>query len=312
MDLTFLFASFLEALGIGLILPILSLIIDEGSNKSEIILKVMSFLNIQDTTNILTLFLIFFAIIYIFKNFYLMFFYYWQYKFSFQIYKQVSVNLFNSYISRSISFHFSKNSSELIRNVFQECKNFSALVNSYLRLIAESGILLSIAAILLYLQPKGTIIIILIIGICSLIFNQITKKKIYELGKIRQTSSGILLKMIQQGLGAIKDIKLKSSEQKFTNDYEFATQKYIEAAYLQSTISEAPKIWLEIIFIIGLSIFIIVLKLDNFQASEMLAYGALFTGAAFRIIPSVNRITVAVHSINFNKQFFIYRYQNQK
>ena len=52
----FLFASFLEALGIGLILPILSLIIDEGSNKSEIILKVMSFLNIQDTTNILTLF----------------------------------------------------------------------------------------------------------------------------------------------------------------------------------------------------------------------------------------------------------------
>ena len=118
--------------------------------------------------------------------------------------------------------------------------------------------------------------------------------------------------MIQQGLGAIKDIKLKSSEQKFTNDYEFATQKYIEAAYLQSTISEAPKIWLEIIFIIGLSIFIIVLKLDNFQASEMLAYGALFTGAAFRIIPSVNRIIVAVQSINFNKPSLEKIYEDSK
>jgi len=297
----FLFASFLEALGIGLILPILSIIIEDGSGRSEAIFNIMALLNIQDSSSVLLAVILFFIFVYIFKNFYLIFFYYWQNKFTFQIYKKISVSLFKSYITEPISFHFSKNSSELIRNVFQECKNFSVLVNSYLKLIAEFGILLSIVGILLFFEPKGTIIIILIISFCSLVFTKLTKKKIYKLGQIRQEASGEQLKMLQQGFGAIKDIKLKSAEAKFLNDYELVAQNYIKASYLQSTISEMPKIWLEVIFVISLSVFLLLLRLEGFEASEMFAFVALFAGAAFRIIPSVNRIIASLQSINFNR-----------
>ena len=82
--------------------------------------------------------------------------------------------------------------------------------------------------------------------------------------------------MLQQGFGAIKDIKLKSTEAKFLNDYESVAQNYIKASYLQSTISEMPKIWLEVIFVISLSVFLLLLRLEGFEASEMFAFVALF------------------------------------
>ena len=114
-----------------------------------------------------------------------------------------------------MSFHLEKNSSELIRNVLVECKNYSSVINTLIKLISESAILLGIIFMLVILRPTETITSAIIIIFFILILYYITNKKIENWGKIRQDTTGLALKNLQQGLHAIKDIKLKNCQNFF-------------------------------------------------------------------------------------------------
>ena len=88
-----------------------------------------------NSENILFYVMFAFLLFYVFKNLFLIFFYYWNNKFCWNIYKEVSNNLLKTYISRPITYYFSKNSSELINNTMNECKFFSTMVQFFLRIL---------------------------------------------------------------------------------------------------------------------------------------------------------------------------------
>ena len=115
-----------------------------------------------------------------------------------------------------------------------------------------------------------------------------TKNKIYEFGVDKLKASGTQIKILNESLGSIKEIKLKSSENFFLNLYEKITQKFIFATYFQQFIVEAPRIIFEFIFIF-------VLLPDyymtfNDDIYDLLLILGLYVIAAYRLIPSVKKI----------------------
>ena len=206
--ISIIFVSILEILGISLIIPMLEVLLNKQSDYQ--------FFNFAfDKNNINELIYLFISII-IIKNFLLIFVYYWQKKFSTDIYCNISHKLLKNYIYRDLIFHKEKNSSELINNVIVVSKRFSSFIISLSRFFAELIMTSFVIFTLLYFSFKFTLLSFIFISISSLIYLLIFKKKSFFYGVEIEKYSQAQIKSLQEIFHGVKDIKLKKLENFFS------------------------------------------------------------------------------------------------
>jgi ABC-type multidrug transport system fused ATPase/permease subunit len=286
-----------EFLGISLVVPILTYISSGALDENIFFIpKYLPNLNKEDFLLVLLLIFLFFFII---KNLFLLLLYYWQNKFTWLIYNNLSLELLNSYLKKPYKFFFEKNSSVLINNVIQESKNISLIINKAIVILVEISILVGVGSFLLYFNTSITIFLAIVLIIFYLTFNFLTRKKIYNLGQVRIDSSYDQLKNLQQIFSTIKEIKLKSIESVFIKIFKISMNDFCEAAKTQGFFLELPKIFVEIVFIFCILLLTFFFKIFNFENISLISILGLFAVAAFRTIPSVNRILNAKQTIKF-------------
>jgi ABC-type bacteriocin/lantibiotic exporter with double-glycine peptidase domain len=289
--------SVLEFIGISFVVPILAYFSNDVSNINTLfIFKYLPDLKKEDFLfTILFIFLFFF----IMKNLFLLLLYYWQNKLTWSVYKNLSLELLNSYLKKPYSFFFSHNSSILINNVIHESKNISLFINKIIVISVEISILIGVGFFLLYFNTLITIFLGLVLIIFYSTFNILTKNKIYNLGQVRLDSSYNQLKGLQQIFSTIKEIKLKSIESVFINIFKININNFCNAAKIQGFFLELPKIFIEIVFIFCILLLTLFFNIFNYDNLNLISVLGLFAVAAFRTIPSVNRILNAKQTIKF-------------
>lgn len=315
--ISIIFVSILEILGISLIIPMLEVLLNKQSDYQ--------FFNFAfDKNNINELIYLFISII-IIKNFLLIFVYYWQKKFSTDIYCNISHKLLKNYIYRDLIFHKEKNSSELINNVIVVSKRFSSLIISLSRFFAELIMTSFVIFTLLYFSFKFTLLSFIFISISSLIYLLIFKKKSFFYGVEIEKYSQAQIKSLQEIFHGVKDIKLKKLENFFSTYFFSTISKYARPSYLQATIGEIPKIWLELTFLILILLISFFFNSSSTTFENYIPTIGLFVFASFRLLPSVNRIISsfqsAIHNqpslyklenfLNRNDEIFNYEKNNQ-
>ena len=283
-------ASILETLGIGLILPLLELIINGNFSRNFFNLNVQNIFGSIENFIIIKTLIISILFLYFLKSIYLVFFSFWQAKFANNVFKDLSCKLFNIYLNQPVRFFYLKNSSELLRNTLIECKNYGQVVNLTLKIIAELIISLFIFLLVLYIEPIKTLILSLTLIVLSSLYYFATKTKIYKLGLIRMETTSKQIKILNESFGSIRDIKIKSSENFFLKLYNFITQKFIVAAYVQQTIIEALRIIIEFIFLLILLSSLMIYLNSNYSLTPLLPIIGLYVVTAFRLVPSVMKI----------------------
>ena len=285
-----LISTLLEAVGIGLIFPLLELIVNGQFSKNLFGLDLVNYASKFEIEKLLFYTIIFIIALYFIKSIYLIYFFYWQNKFTQNIFKSMSENLFKIYLNEPMKFYYKRNSSELIRNTLMECKNFGGLMNLYLRSIVEIIFVLAIGAVVFYIEPLKTLIVSIFLITFVFLFYYFTQKKIYEYGLVRTSTSSKKLKIIQESFGGIKDIKLKSSEFFFINLYKLFLKKFTTAAYIQQTIIDSPRIVIEFIFIVILSTTLLFYISEKYDLLQLVPIIGLYVVTSFRVIPSVLKI----------------------
>ncbi len=299
--LSIIFVSLLEILGITLIIPMLEVLLNQESN--------FKFLNFGfDKQNIDGLIYLFLSVI-IIKNFLLIFVYYWQKKFSMDIYCNISHRLLKNYINKDLIFHKEKNSSELINNVIVVSKRFSSLIINISKFFAEVIITSFVLLTLLYFSFKFTLLSLFFISFSSLFYLLIFKKKSFFFGTEIEKYSQAQVKSLQEIFNGVKDIKLKKLEGFFSTSFFNTISKYAKPSYLQATISEIPKIWLELTFILLIILLLFSFKSPSIPFENYIPTIGLFVFASFRLLPSINRIISSFQSIIHN-QSSLYRLEN--
>ena len=285
-----LISTLLETVGIGIIFPLLELIVNGQFSKNLFGLELINYSSKFEIEKLLFYTIIFIIVLYFIKSIYLVYFFYWQNKFTQNIFKNMSENLFKTYLREPMQFYYKRNSSELIRNTLMECKNFGGLMNLYLRSIVEIIFVLAVGAVVFYIDPLKTLTVSIFLIIFVFLFYFFTRKKIYEYGLVRTSTSSKKLKIIQESFGGIKDIKLKSSESFFINLYKLFLKKFTTAAYIQQTIIDSPRIVIEFIFIVILSITLLFYISEKYDLLQLLPIIGLYAVTSFRVIPSVLKI----------------------
>ena len=293
-------SGFLELIGISLILPFINVVINpEIIMTNKYLFFVYNLFHINDTTNFLIFLAFVLIFVYIFKNLYMLIVYYFQYKILYNAQKDISLQLIKFYINQPYSYHLSINTSEMVRIVTNDSTRCSDFLSNTFFLLSEFIVLLLVTGFLFYINKIVTIIlVILFIFIFFSIFG-VLKPRLKIFAKNNQKYHSGMIKWIQQSLGAIKDIKILQKEQFFINKYYDSSIRFCSAQKHYRFLEQFPRLLIESFVVSVILCVIIYLLYRGIDASTIIIQMAVFAMAAFRLMPSMNRMQVALNALMY-------------
>ncbi len=289
----------LETLGVGLVIPALALLTQSDIARDYPALQpALQMLGNPSQHNLVIGGLLVLVGVYLIKALFLVFLTSRQMRFAFGVQEQLSQSLFAVYLSQPYSFHLQRNSAQLIRNVINEAGLFAGTgVQSAMLLITESLVLLGLCTLLLVVEPLGALIVVSVLGIAAWGFHRLTLTNIKRWAAARQFHEGLRIQHLQQGLGGAKDVKLLGRETEFLKQYIPHNMHSARVGQLVATLKQLPRLWLELLAVSGLAILAISMLAQGHALETILPTLGLFAAAAFRLLPSVNRILGSVQSL---------------
>ena len=289
-----------EMIGIGLIIPIIVSILDpEFLDKYPEIGSVVGEIIEPTYENIIIYGMLSLLLFYLVKTAYLVYLSYRQGVVIYSIKEEVSRRLFVGYMNKPYAFYLAYNSAQLIRNLTTEVGYFSIVLRAGSTLIVDGMVLIGVAIMLLYIEPVGTLIISIIIGVSAIVFQYATKDQLLKYGESRQYHEGRRLQHIQQGISSVKDVRILAREKEFIDQFNSDNVKGIEAERFQFILASIPRLWLEFVVIVGLAALLFVLLLNESSPGSISLILGVYAIAIFRLLPSVNRLLAAVQQLRY-------------
>lgn len=304
--------AILEAIGIGAILPLISIMgnpdfltVYPKVTKYAGIFGIMTHIQFIITATFLLL------ILYIIKNIYLA----WQNKIQidFAVQNQIyySEELLTEYLQKPYLYHLNHNTATLLRNVNSGgVIVFSLIMVSMFTLLTEIITAVTIWLMLVMIDAFTAIIVAGFIGSLLYFIIKGFRKKITEQGKIQNEYSALYIKCINQSLGAIKETKVSCKEEFFLDAFRKAYFEYGKANGKFLFMNQLPRMLIETIIVCGLLLLIITKLILGNQPEEIVPLLGVLALAAFRLMPSANRIVNLSNGIRFQMPLFNELYED--
>ena len=292
--------AFLEALGVSLLLPLISVITSDDLTFPRLILLVFPSLESVSKIELIFNALLLFIIFYIFKSFVLFYLIKKQSQFIYKIQETISTRLYRVYLRQPYSFHLQKNSGKIISNTITEAMQFAmGFTSPLIYFFTDIFILIGIFILLLMVEPIGALASLALFSIGSYILYYISKRKSSQWGEMRQIYEAQRMQSAQQGINGIKDVKLYSREEEFSMHYSKNTNISLNSALKQTILQNIPKIFFEMLAVLSLSVLIYVLLINNTSPEVLIATLGVFAMSAFKLLPSVARLVANLQAFRF-------------
>lgn len=284
--------AFVELLGVTIILPFINAIMNpEALLKNEYISWFYNCFHLKTANELIIWMAALIIVVYVLKNIFLIYMYNLQYRFSYYGKKQMQNTLMRYYIGQDYTFFLNLNSSDLIRNINTDPEMFYTAVLNTLQLVSELGVSVVLIVYLMITDVIITMGVAASMLILLLIMSKGLKKILEGYGNDRRIYSASMLKCMQQAFGGIKEIKIANREEYFEEDFERQNDVYTYVIKQNAFLSSLPKPILEALAIGGLMTMIIVkVAMGNADNQHFIEVLAIFAVAAFKLLPSVNRI----------------------
>ena len=292
-------ASILETLGIASIFPLINFLTDQEKSIGYLDNFFINFTFFGSNYMIFLICIIF--SVYLIKNIFLSFYYWFENKFAYNTRFNLGVRLYKGYLIRPYEFHLKNNSSILITKIVQETSIFGSAIMNLSALITEIMVVIGITSLLLIIKPYETFYVIIIILSVSIIFYFFTKKKTFQLGKSLVATQKSTMKILNESLRSLQEIIIFRASEYFYKLFKSKNMEVSELGYKMSFINRMPKIWFEMVAVIIISFIIIYSSLQNQSTVSTLGTLGIFFLSALKIIPSVNKILVALQSLRYSE-----------
>jgi ATP-binding cassette, subfamily B, bacterial PglK len=295
-----LFGMVLESLGLGLLIPTISLIINPDFLESLSTEYGIHFFNSFSYETSLVIILSIMGSLYLVKTLYLTYVIDRQNKFLFGLNAFISKLLYSKYLKQSYTFFLETNTAEVTKNIMVEVQLLTKYFIALMHLFNESLLLLTVFLTLILIEPIG----VLSIGALFLLFGyfyfRLTNKRIFLYGEKRKEFDGKISKLILEGYGGSKEIKLLGRENYFIYYFnELNDQKKIISAN-QTTLTQLPRLYVELLAFLSVIGLVGVMLFQDQPTAQIISKVGVFVVAIFRVIPSYSKITVALQNIKYN------------
>ncbi len=292
------FVSFLDLIGIGAILPVLIVLSDTQFIKNEYIIYILENFNFLNEGNFLFFTIYFLLFIFLFKIGLSLIFNLIKYKILFSFYQKITTRLMKTYLNLTYSEFIKLKVFEKTNIIKTEVEYFVlGVIDPFLILFLELLTVIFIFVFLIYYDAQLSIKLIFIIVLPVICMVYFFGKKMKKLGEQKHDLNNQLQLQTTQGLHGIKDIKLSSKENVLIEKFDKLTlnmSKTTSAIYYWQAL---PRHILEMITILAFIITVFIGLNNEKEFSELLVTLGIFAVAAFRIMPSLNRVVVSFNSI---------------
>lgn len=304
--LAMIVGAMLEAVGIGAILPLISLM-----GQPDFLILHPEIGHIAEALGIVshTQFIMVCAggliILYLIKNAYMA----WETKLQidFSMCNQIkfSTELMNNYLCKGYLFHLDHNSATLLRNVNAGGQViYSAMLIATFTLLTELITAFTIWLMLVVVDAFTAVVVAGIMGAMMYGIIKAFRRNISKQAKIQNDFAAGYIKCVNQGLGAIKETKVMRKEKYFLEEFSRTYQQYGEANRKYLFINQLPRMIIETMVVSGLLVMIVAKLAMGSTPEQIVPLLGVLALAAFRLMPSANRIVNLFNTIKFQQPLF--------
>tara|TARA_B100001093_G_scaffold496146_1_gene541426 strand:+ start:350 stop:2131 length:1782 start_codon:yes stop_codon:yes gene_type:complete len=279
--------SFFEVISIGIVIPYLGILTSPDIFlQNNIIQKFVLYTNFNKVSDIILLLTISFIVVTFVSGIMRMLLLWSQTRLSHAIGADLSRDIYNKTLHQPYEVHLNRNSSEIISSITVKVNNivYNTILPS-LRILSSILITISILITLILIEP-------LILGIASLGFFIIYTILIFLVRKkLSQDSITVseeqtrLVKILQEGLGGIRDVLINGSQKTYLNEFSKADVLLRRSQANIHIIGGIPRFGIESLAIMMVVILAYFLSTsDSGFITAIPSLGALALGAQ-RILP---------------------------
>lgn len=304
----------LETLGVSIILPLVSAMLEpEKFLNNSIITKSLKFINISEPNQIVVLIGGATICLYIFKNVYFIFLAWARIKFAYKVQRELSIDVMESFMTQGYSYFLTKSIGELHRGVGNDISGVYNILTNIFKVFVEA---ITIGAICIFIMCTDPIMagsILILATICLATIYLYFKTSMKRAGTEQQRCFAILNQVTIQAFQGIKEILVNNRQNYFVDLYKKCYVRQQKAGLRQTMGNECPSYVIEAICVTGLMGIVCLKIITNINGAEnMIPALSAFTIGAFRILPSLGRISSSINVITFNLPCLEVTYKNIK
>ena len=296
----------LEAVGIGAILPLISLMGQpDFLVQHPEIAGYTAKLGITTHTELIIGLSLLLIILYVLKNLYLTWQLRLQINFSISNQIQFSKELMANYLAKPYLFHLNHNTATLLRNVNSGgVAIFSNILIPTFQLLTEIITALTIWLMLVFADPFTAIVVAGVMGGLIYVLVLSFRRSIDRAGRVQNDYAVSYIQSVNQGLGAIKETKVMRKEQFFLQEFAQNYEQYGLANRRFLFLNQLPRMIIETLVVCALLLLIIGKLAIGDAPTDIVPLLAVLALAAFRLMPSANRIVNLSNGIKFQSPLF--------
>ena len=288
--------AIIELLTIVLIGPLVSTLLNNNNNKLQSTIFGLETLDIEKNSLILiisTFFIILFFVGTILKLTTL----YYSSKIAANIGIYLSTQLYEKLLDDPFELHLNYSSSEKINEISHRTNVIIYwVILPILTVISSFTLLILISLALIWLMPFIMLSVMIIIFTSYYSINRYVRSRLHSNGVIIDKSQTEIIKILNIGIGAIKNIKIDKTSQFFTSKFYDEEKKLRNKIAINDFLGTIPRPVIEFIGISILIIICIILNSSN-TYSEYVPFVATLAFAAQRTLPAIQQMYSSWSSI---------------
>jgi ATP-binding cassette, subfamily B, bacterial PglK len=301
MAATFLFVSGLEVFGTGIIGPFIAIATNPDLVNSNTWLNLIyTKLNFSSEQQFLLVFGLLVVVAFYAKAFLSFHSQKAVFQFVSNLKSDLTCKLMKAYIEAPYSFHLNVNSATLIQNIVS---TIDAVCSGVIMNILTSASNILIVLALMLLLVKTSSIALILIAMLSLVMIGLVKSMRQRLtiwNKNGWQASGEMIRVLNHGLGGLKETRVIGCESYFEQQMEQQSHKFAVNITLAQSYGNLPRYAIEafmITFLVGFTLLFI--KLNQGQQNLSAVLG-VFGLASIRLLPASGNLVSGLNVVRSN------------
>ncbi len=215
---------------------------------------------------------------------------------------ETAVLLLRRYLAAPYWMHLQRNSADLVRTMNDAVnQTYSLTVAGLIAAITEAATVAAIGLVLLVAEPVPALLALAYFALAWILFSRLVRRRAVRAGEHMQDASYGMYVSAFQALGGVKEITVRRSAAHFVERYAESRARYTRARRMSGFLTELPRYYLELVFIVGVTFLTVVVFAQN-PTARAISTLALFVGAGFRMLPSLVRGLASAQMVRIGRK----------
>jgi len=296
--LTYPFAGFVEVVGLGAVLPFLSILIaPESVFKYPVVVEVAGVVGVTNAADLVLPIVIAFCLLSLFTAIVRIAVMRAMTSISLGCGADLCLDAYTKTLYQPYATHISRHSSNIILGISNKVSGVGNTLLQILLLINSGLIGVSLTVAMFYISPVIATTAVLGFGGAYIVISLVFKRTLYLNGRKISEQSEVVHKSLQEGLGSIRDILVDGTQQIYANVFKNADHNLRKAQGSNAVIAASPRFVMEALGIILIAMAAYFFSVRPGGVLEVFPVLAAFALGAQRLLPAMQQCYSAIATI---------------